>query len=139
MVSERMINTTRCLGPRAGQRGFTLIELLVVLAIVALLLTLSVPRYFQSIETSKQTVLVDNLRNTRDILDKFYADTGRYPESLDELVEKRYLKALPFDPVADSATSWIIIPPKTGARGGVYNIKSGAAGVNRYGTAFVDL
>jgi general secretion pathway protein G len=122
-----------------GAAGFTLIELLVVLAIVAMLLTLSMPRYFQSIETSKQSILVDNLRQTRDLLDKFYADTGRYPDSLDELVEKKYLKSLPYDPVAQSAKAWIVVPPKGNTKGAVYNIKSGAVGVDRYGVAFVDL
>jgi general secretion pathway protein G len=124
---------------RRVEPGFTLIELLVVLAIVAMLLTLAMPRYFQSIETSKQTILVDNLRQTRDLLDKFYADTGRYPDSLGELVEKRYLKSLPFDPITESSTTWIVIPPKGGTRGAVYNIKSGASGADRYGVAFADL
>jgi general secretion pathway protein G len=121
------------------KRGFTLIELLVVLAIVAMLLTLATPRYFQSIDTSKQSILVENLRQTRDVLDKFYADTGRYPESLDELVERKYLKSLPYDPVAQSSKTWIILPPKGGERGAVYNIQSGASGQNRYGVPYADL
>ena len=69
-------------------RGFTLIELLVVLAVVALMSTLALPRYFQSIDTSKEVILAENLHTTRDTIDKFYADTGRYPNSLDELVER---------------------------------------------------
>jgi general secretion pathway protein G len=119
--------------------GFTLIELLVVLAIVAMLLTVAVPRYFQSVETAKQTVLVDNLRQTRDILDKYYADAGRYPDTLDELVEKSYLKALPFDPVTGSATTWVIVAPREGVKGKVFNLRSGASGSNRFGQAFSDL
>ena len=119
-------------------RGFTLIELLVVLAIVSMLLTLAVPRYFQSVENAKQTVLVDNLRQTREILDKYFADVGRYPDSLDELVEKSYLKALPFDPVANSSKTWVIVPPKDGVRGKVYNIRSGAPGNDRFGTPFAE-
>ena len=82
-------------------KGFTLIELLVVLAIVATLLTLVAPRYFSQLETSKEVVLKDNLRSTREVIDKFYGDIGRYPDSLDELVEKKYLRSLPFDPVTD--------------------------------------
>lgn len=92
-------------------RGFTLVELLVVLAIVALLLTLAVPRYFHSIDQARETILIDNLATVRSTIDKFYGDTGRYPDSLEELVEKKYLRTLPFDPVANSSTAWVLIPP----------------------------
>lgn len=119
--------------------GFTLIELLVVLAIVALLLTLAVPRYFQSIDTAKETVLADNLRITRETIDKFYSDTGRYPESLEELVEKKYLRALPVDPITDTTTTWIIVPPEDADKGKVYSINSGAPGNNKDGKPFAEL
>ena len=102
--------------PRRG-RGFTLIELLVVLAIVATLLALSLPRYAQSLDVAKEKVLVENLRTTRAAIDKFYADTTRYPESLDELVERRYLRALPIDPILDSDRAWRIVPPPTDRKG----------------------
>lgn len=119
--------------------GFTLIELLVVLAIIALLASLSVPRYFQSIDTAKESILADNLQIVRGTIDKFYGDTGRYPESLDELVEKKYLRALPYDPITESTTTWMIVPPDSGAKGSVYNIKSSAPGVDRNGKPFGDL
>lgn len=121
------------------QIGFTLIEILVVLAIVALLSTLTMPRYFKSIDTAKETILSDNLRITRDTIDKFYSDTGRYPESLDELVDKKYLRSLPFDPIAESATAWVAIPPDGGYKGKVYNLKSSAIGVARSGIPFADM
>ena len=118
-------------GSRIGDAGFTLIELLIVLAIVALLLTLAVPRYFQNIDAAKEVVLADNLRTTRETIDKFYGDTGRYPESLGELVEKKYLHALPVDPVTESTATWIIVPPDDPKKGNVYNIRSGAPGKSR--------
>jgi len=121
------------------RNGFTLIELLVVLAIVALLLSLAAPKYFQSVDASKQIVLIDNLRITRETIDKFYADTTRYPESLQELVEKRYLKKLPMDPITDSDQTWILVPPDDGVSGKIYNIYSGAAGRNRNGQLYSDL
>jgi len=120
-------------------RGFTLIELLVVLAIVALMLSLALPRYFHSIEVSKERVLAENLRVARDAIDKFYGDTGRYPESLDELVERRYLRAAPFDPVTGSATSWTLVAPEPPAQGAVYDLHSGAPGATLDGHAFAQL
>jgi general secretion pathway protein G len=119
-------------------KGFTLIELLVVLGIIALMLTLAVPRYFPSVDKSKEVVLADNLRNVRQVIDQYYGDTGRYPDTLEQLVEKKYLRALPFDPVADSDTTWVIVPPEDGSKGGVYNIKSGAAGNDRSGKPYAD-
>ena len=119
-------------------KGFTLIELLVVLGIVALMLTLAVPRYFPSVDKSKEVVLADNLRNLRGLIDQYYGDTGRYPDSLDQLVEKKYLRALPRDPVTDSDSTWIIIPPEDSLKGSVYDIKSGAPGNDRSGKPYAD-
>ncbi|HEX5341822.1 MAG TPA: type II secretion system protein [Duganella sp.] len=120
------------------RKGFTLIELLVVLGIVALMLTLAVPRYFPSIDKSKEVVLADNLRNVRQVLDQYYGDTGRYPDSLDQLVEKHYLRALPYDPITESDATWIIIAPEDSAKGAVYNIRSGAPGNDRAGKPYAD-
>ncbi len=110
------------------RRGFTLIELLVVLAIVATLLTLALPRYYGKVDAAKETVLRENLRTTRDVIGKFYGDVGRYPDSLDELVERRYLASLPLDPITESAVTWTLVPPPEGYKGAVYDLKSGAAG-----------
>jgi general secretion pathway protein G len=120
------------------RKGFTLIELLVVLGIVALMLTLAVPRYFPSIDKSKEVVLADNLRNVRQVLDQYYGDTGRYPDSLEQLVEKHYLRALPYDPITESDATWIIVPPEDSTKGAVYNLHSGAAGNDRSGKPYAD-
>jgi general secretion pathway protein G len=120
-------------------RGFTLIELLVVLAIVALLLTLAVPRYFPTIDSAKETILADNLRNVREVIDQFYADRGRYPDSLDQLVEKKYLRSLPVDPITESTSTWLLIPPEDATKGSLYGIKSGAPGTSRSGKPYSDL
>lgn len=118
--------------------GFTLIELLVVLGIVALLLTLAVPRFFPSLDSAKETILADNLRNTRAVIDQFYADTGRYPDSLEQLVEKKYLPALPVDPIADSNSAWVIVPPEDSDKGAVYSIRSSAEGKGRNGKPYAE-
>lgn len=116
--------------------GFTLIELLVVLAIVALLATLTLPRYFQSIDTAKEKILAENLRTTRETIDKFLGDTGRYPESLEELVERKYLKSLPVDPITESTMTWVIAPPEESMKGNVFDIHSGAPGTSHEGKPF---
>ncbi len=121
-----------------GNKGFTLIELLVVMAIIATLLTIAVPRYVRSVEKSKEAVLHQNLALTRQVLDKYFADTGRYPDSLDELVQKKYLRSLPTDPINGDSTSWTIVPPDTPDKGGVYDIKSSAPGAALDGTEYKD-
>lgn len=119
-------------------RGFTLIELLVVLAIVSTLLLLVTPRYLHRVDASKETVLRDNLRAVRDTLDKFYGDNGRYPESLDELVEKKYLRRLPVDPITESEKTWELVPVPEGYKGAVYDIRSGASGTGRDGRKYAE-
>ena len=121
-----------------GSPAFTLIELLVVMAIIATLLTLAVPRYFGSIERSKEAVLKQDLASLRDTIDKFYGDTGRYPDTLDELVAKKYLRAIPVDPLTESAATWVVVPPQDPKKGAVYDVRSGAQGTAQDGTAYVD-
>ncbi|AME28736.1 type II secretion system protein [Burkholderia sp. PAMC 26561] len=116
-------------------KGFTLIELLVVLAIIAVLLTLSVPNYFHTIDRSRDAVLRENLKTTRDTIDKFYGDTGRYPDTLQELVDKRYLRTLPVDPVARSS-NWSLIAPQDPDKGLIYDLKSTAPGTAADGTSY---
>jgi general secretion pathway protein G len=147
MVTTTQVNTTGRsslrdrLCSRSGRQsdGFTLIELLVVLAIIASLLSLSLPRYFQSIDTAKETVLAENLRRTRETIDKFYGDTGHYPDSLDQLVEKKYLRALPVDPITNSTQTWVIVSQDETNKNNVVDIKSGAPGTNRKGQLFSDM
>lgn len=122
--------------PRVGSRGFTLIELLVVLAIVALLLTLAMPRFFPSVDSAKETILAENLRTTRAVIDQYYADTGRYPESLEQLVEKKYLPAIPFDPISGSGDTWTITAPESPDKGGLRDLHSGAPGTGRNGRPY---
>lgn len=121
-----------------GDLGFTLIELLVVMAIVALLMAIATPRYFRSLEKSKEAVLKENLWVMRDALDKYYGDLGKYPNSLNDLVEQKYLRGVPLDPVTDSTSTWEIVAPPDPELGGVYNVKSGAQGVATTGAAYGD-
>jgi len=116
--------------------GFTLIELLIVMAIVATLLTIAVPRYFGSLERSKEAVLKENLYQMRDAISKYYADKGRYPESLDSLATDKYLRKVPLDPITESERTWIALAPEDPQKPGVADVKSGAQGKASDGTDF---
>jgi general secretion pathway protein G len=119
-------------------RGFTLVELMVVMAIIALLLALALPRYFKHLESSKETILRQDLAVMRDAIDKYHGDKGRYPESLDELVSARYLRAVPVDPLTEQRTTWQPVAPSEGETGGLYDIKSGAPGNARDGSPYAE-
>lgn len=123
---------------RRKETGFTLIELLVVMAVIATLLTLAVPRYFASIEKSREAVLQANLTLMRQTLDKYYGDKGRYPDTLDDLVANKYLRDVPIDPITESKTTWIVVPPTQQELGAVYDVRSGAEGNARDGSAYLD-
>ena len=118
------------------RRGFTLIELMVVMAIVATLLTLALPRYFGSLDKSKEAVLKENLYQLRDAIGKYYGDRGKYPESVEALATEKYLRRLPLDPITESATTWVVVPPEDPLKGGVYDVKSGAQGKGLDGTEY---
>jgi len=119
-------------------RGFTLIELLVVLAIITTLLSIAAPRYTGSVDKAKEAVLKENLATLREAIDKFVGDSGKYPSTLDELVSRRYLRRIPIDPITDSATTWVILPPADPQKGNVFDVKSGATGKSRDGTLYVE-
>lgn len=119
-------------------RGFTLIELLVVLAIVGTLLMLVTPRVLQHEHTAREAVLRDNLHTLRRVIDAFHQDRGRYPESLDELVQQRYLRAAPTDPMTGASDTWQLIAPPSGEEGTVYDVRSGASGQDSEGRPYAE-
>jgi general secretion pathway protein G len=109
--------------PSTAQRGFTLIEMVVVMATIGLLLALALPKYLSTLERGKEQVLRQNIVLMREALDKFYGDTGKYPERLEDLVTRRYLRAVPIDPFTESAT-WVVVAPKDPSFGGVIDVQS---------------
>ncbi|SPO69550.1 Type II secretion system protein G [Pseudomonas sp. JV241A] len=119
-------------------QGFTLIELLVVMAIIATLMTIAMPRYFNSLETSRETTLRQSLAVMREALDHYYGDSGRYPESLEQLVEQRYLRSAPLDPITERRDLWQVVAPPEGVAGSVADIKSGSTGRARDGSLYAE-
>jgi general secretion pathway protein G len=120
------------------RNGFTLIELLVAMTIIALLLSIVTPRYFHSVSKAEEAVLKQDLALLRETLDKYHADTGKYPDTLEDLITKNYFRKIPVDPVTQSSTSWILIPPASTEKGAIFDIKSGAPGNGKDGTAYAD-
>ena len=123
---------------KPAKRGFTLVELMVVMAIIALLLALALPRYFNHLESARETILKQDLAVMRDAIDKYHGDRGRYPDSLDELVGAQYLRSLPVDPITERPDTWQIVAPSGDAAGALYDIKSGAPGTARDGSSYAD-
>jgi general secretion pathway protein G len=117
------------------QRAFTLIELLVVMAAIGLLLSIAAPRYVEHVDRAREVVLRQNLAGMREAIDKFYADRARYPKDMQELVQQRYLRQLPLDPITDRNDSWMPVAP-AGQQGGVFDVRSGATGRARDGSAY---
>ena len=106
---------------RGAARGFTLMELVVVMTVIGLLLSLALPRYLDTIDRGKEKVLERNLALMREAIDRYYGDQGRYPDRLEDLVTKRYLRAIPPDPFTESAT-WVVIAPPDVNLGGVIDV-----------------
>ena len=118
------------------RRGFTLIELLVALAIIALLLSLVMPHYAGGLTRADEAALKETLFVLRDSIDKHFADTGRYPASLEDLAAKKYLRALPVDPLTQSAGTWLVVAPADPGMGAVFDVHSGAPGAGRDGRPY---
>ena len=123
--------------------GWTLIELLIVITLVMILATLALTQYRGSILAAKEAALKSDLFLMRDAIDQYYADKGRYPESLQTLVSESYLRAIPKDPFTNSADTWQTVnaepePGMTSTTTGIYDVKSGAEGAASDGSRYAD-
>lgn len=115
-------------------RGFTLIELLVVLALIAILAAIVTPQYLDRVQDAREVALQQNLNETRKVIDQFYRDKQRYPKALSELVEARYIRALPIDPITQQSNTWAVVKADSGD--GVSDLHSGATGTARNGSTY---
>ena len=120
-----------------GRRGFTLIELIVVMSIIATLLTIAVPRYFKSLQRSREAVLRQDLAVMRDAIDKYNADLGHKPETFVNLVEHSYIRGIPVDPFTKTAEAWVPTQSDDTDNPGIVDVHSGAQGNALDGTPYV--
>ena len=116
---------------RARDEGWTLIELMVVIALIMILASMSLATYRNSIQHAKEATLGSQLFIMRDAIDQYYADKGKYPDSLQALVSEQYLRAVPVDPFTNSADTWQTVaaepePGSTSAAAGIYDVHSGS-------------
>lgn len=125
---------------RRRQAGFTLIELIVVMAIVALLVSIAAPRYLLSLERAREASLRSSLQTLRAAIDQYTADRGHYPDSLEALVAARYLREAPEDPLTGRRDSWVLLAPAPDSllAGGIWDVRSGAAGRSRDGGLYAE-
>ncbi len=128
---------------RRSERGFTLIELLIAVAIIGILAGIAVAQLRQTPQKAKEAVLKQDLFVLRDLIDQYFADKGKYPDSLQTLVDDGYIRKIPVDPFTESDQSWVEIyaeasddDPEGG--GGVYDVKSGAPGAALDGSSYSD-
>lgn len=127
-------------GPGRGGAGFTLIELITVVAIIAILAAMALPQYKVAIIQSREAVLKENLFRMRDVIDQYYVDKGKYPASLEALVEEGYLRRLPDDPITHAA-DWVTVPAeqevdRPGEEPGIYDVKSASTETSLSGTSY---
>lgn len=134
-----MVNTLR-------QRGFTVIELLVVLAALAVLLSIVTPRYLSHLDHAREQALRHNLAAIRLALEQYKADRGMPAPDLQALVQGRYLREVPLDPLTERRDTWILMTSTQGADtagagetgGGLVDVRSGASGAGRDGRSYDD-
>src|SRR5262249_16631768 len=117
---------------RTGKRrsGFTLIELMIVMSLIVILASIALAVYTNSVTRAKEPVLKEDLFRMRDAIDQYYADKGKYPPTLQDLVADKYIRGIPVDPFTQSADSWRTIesepdPNNPSASPGVYDVRSG--------------
>ncbi|WP_151807338.1 type II secretion system protein [Acinetobacter bereziniae] len=106
-----------------SKSGFTLVEMIIVITLIALILSITLPNYINTIEKNKEVVLKQNLSALRLSIDQYYSDNGNYPEDLQILIEKKYIRSIPVDPTTES-NSWEIIYYNDDQNMGIYDVKS---------------
>ena len=125
-------------------RGFTLIEVSIVMVVMSILAMVALPSVKLAVKRRDEMELRRVLRNTREAIDRYWRDKDRvspggidalkYPKSLQVLVDEKYLRVIPIDPMSGKR-EWRIIsstdePDSEETNGdNVWDIKSLSEGV----------
>jgi general secretion pathway protein G len=121
------------------QKGFSLLELMIAMFIMIILLSIALPTYQRSVRNAREIVLQENLFQMRRSIDQYSGDKGKLPASLDELVEAKYLRERPVDPVSET-TEWNEVmgedPNSSDGEQGLVDVKSNAEGEDLNGKSF---
>ena len=123
-------------------RGFTLAELLIVMVLIGILASIAIPQFKRATLRAKEAVLKENLFVLRKVIDDYYSDKGKYPPSLETLVEEGYLRRIPIDPITGSNKTWVVIrEPLTEENMyqeelGIMDVKSGSKEISLDGTPY---
>jgi general secretion pathway protein G len=129
------------IGKVRQNRGFTLLELMIAMFIVIILLSVALPTYQRSVQYAKETVLKENLWQMRKAIDQYASDKGKFPPSIDSLVEGKYLREMPMDPILEAA-EWEAVmgndPLNPDSGDGLKDVKSKADGQDSEGKAYKD-
>lgn len=123
-----------------NQKGFTFVELMIVLVIIGILLTLAYPGFTHSVQKAREATLKEDLFIFREAIDHYYTDQGQYPPALQALVEKRYLRKIPVDPITGSDATWVLVyaTNEAGEQEGIFDIKSGSEQLALDGSKYQD-
>lgn len=124
----------------SGKKGYTLLELMIVVAIVGILVSIAIPTFQHTAIKAKEAALKQNLFTLRAVIDQFYADRKEYPATLEDLVEKKYLRKIPVDPFTRSSTTWTEMyedqEEGEDSPAGVWDVQSGSDGEALDGTPY---
>lgn len=123
-----------------NQQGFTFIEMMIVLVIIGILLSIAQPGFSTSVRRAREATLQENLFIFRDVIDQYYADHSEYPPTLEALVEARYLRKVPKDPITGSETTWGLVydTNENEEEEGIFDVYSGSDLIGLDGTPYQD-
>jgi len=143
MARLRLVRMSRRFDRVRREDGWTLIELLVVITLVMILASLALTQYRNSITSTREAALKSDLFLMREAIDQYYADKGKYPDTLQTLVSESYIRRIPNDPFTNSADTWVTVqadpePGSVSAATGIYDVKSGHDGVALDGSRYAD-
>jgi general secretion pathway protein G len=125
------------------EKGFTLIELIIVITLIGILVGLGLPQFKNAVKRARETTLKENLFTLRKLINQYYVDKGKYPQSLQTLVDEEYLFRIPPDPITKSTDTWVEIPQTmtieemtTGTMPGIMDVQSGSDEISLEGTVY---